>query len=105
MPHLSVKLLWRGEECWREFLNLLNVAEAAATEAPSYAMDGGPYSGQNTDGFIVRKKSVILLSSFWFLDFHDFLLVMFRILITNLSFLGSQPTKKEVTWNWRKNDS
>ncbi|KMT03576.1 hypothetical protein BVRB_8g192520 [Beta vulgaris subsp. vulgaris] len=55
----KVKLLWRGEECWREFLNLLNVAEAAATEAPSYAMDGGPYSGQNTDGFIVRKKGIL----------------------------------------------
>lgn len=52
---ISVKLLWRGEECWTEFLNLLNVAEAAATAASS------PHFPLNTTDFIVRRTLVFFL--------------------------------------------
>lgn len=51
------KLLWRGEECWREFLNLLNVAEAAA--ACNYAIDEISHSQQNTNEFIVRRTGIL----------------------------------------------
>ncbi|XP_056692103.1 uncharacterized protein [Spinacia oleracea] len=50
---ISVKLLWRGEECWTEFLNLLNVAEAAATAASS------PHFPLNTTDFIVRRTGIL----------------------------------------------
>ncbi|XP_056692341.1 uncharacterized protein [Spinacia oleracea] len=49
----KVKLLWRGEECWTEFLNLLNVAEAAATAASS------PHFPLNTTDFIVRRTGIL----------------------------------------------
>ncbi|XP_021741894.1 uncharacterized protein LOC110708092 isoform X2 [Chenopodium quinoa] len=42
----KIKPLWRADECWTEFLNLLNVAEAAAAAA-------------STDDFIVRRTGIL----------------------------------------------
>lgn len=39
---LAGKLLTWGDECWKECVKLLSIAEAAA--------------GQNSDGFIVRRR-------------------------------------------------
>lgn len=88
MQDLAVKLLWRGEECWNEFLNLLNVAEDAAA-ASSHAMDVGPHGEQNTDRLIVRKKLVDLIPFLWvvFIDFHDFPLLRTKVMRINPSFI------------------
>ncbi|XP_057515105.1 uncharacterized protein LOC130796748 [Amaranthus tricolor] len=47
----KVKLLWRGEECWTEFLNLLSVAEDA--------FNGLSHCQHNTNGLIVRRTGIL----------------------------------------------
>ncbi|GMH04478.1 hypothetical protein Nepgr_006317 [Nepenthes gracilis] len=56
----KVKLLWMGAECWTECLNLLSVAEEAATSLESNNM--GPSCGQNTDGHIIRRRGILRLA-------------------------------------------
>ncbi|XP_061950868.1 uncharacterized protein LOC133673942 isoform X3 [Populus nigra] len=46
----KAKLLWRGAECWKESLMLLNVAEAAATLSGVDDSD---------DSFIVRRRGIL----------------------------------------------
>lgn len=48
---MAAKLLWRGAECWKESLMLLNVAEAAAGLSGVIDSD---------DSFIVRRRFVLL---------------------------------------------
>lgn len=48
---MAAKLLWRGAECWKESLMLLNVAEAAARLSGVDDSD---------DSFIVRRRFVLL---------------------------------------------
>lgn len=56
----KVKLLWRGDECWGECLNLLNVAEEAA--ASRELSVGGPRYGLNTNQYIVRRRMLRIAS-------------------------------------------
>lgn len=51
---LAAKLLWQGEECWKECLKLLSVAEAAAgyKECNWEVQE----SERNRSGFIVRRR-------------------------------------------------
>lgn len=53
----KVKPLWRGEQCWRECLHLLSVAEAAASAASVQSTDDG--RGQRTHDYIVRRSVII----------------------------------------------
>ncbi|XP_016484181.1 uncharacterized protein LOC107804765 [Nicotiana tabacum] len=46
----KVKLLWRGEECWKESLKLLNIAEDARSNPETVAKEGG---------FIVRRSGIV----------------------------------------------
>lgn len=50
----KAKLLWQGEECWKECLKLLSVAEAAAgyKECNWEVQE----SERNRSGFIVRRR-------------------------------------------------
>ncbi|CAI0395022.1 unnamed protein product [Linum tenue] len=45
------KLLWRGAECWKETLRLLNVAEMAARHSKD--------SNETSDGLIVRRRGIL----------------------------------------------
>lgn len=53
---IPLKPLWRGEQCWRECLHLLSVAEAAASAASVKSTDDG--RGQTTHDYIVRRRSL-----------------------------------------------
>ncbi|XP_016459608.2 uncharacterized protein LOC107783150 isoform X1 [Nicotiana tabacum] len=50
----KVKLLWRGEECWKESLKLLNIAE----DARSLDM-GKPETVAKEGDFIVRRSGIV----------------------------------------------
>ncbi|MCD9559836.1 hypothetical protein HAX54_018158 [Datura stramonium] len=53
----KVKLLWRGEECWKESLKLLNIAEDARS---SKSLDmGKPKTGLKEGDFIVRRSGIV----------------------------------------------
>lgn len=53
----KVKLLWRGEECWKESLKLLNVAEdARSSKSLDMVM---PKTGLKEGDFIVRRSGIV----------------------------------------------
>uniref|UniRef100_M1AUX9 Oxidoreductase n=1 Tax=Solanum tuberosum TaxID=4113 RepID=M1AUX9_SOLTU len=53
----KVKLLWRGEECWKESLKLLNVAEdARSSKSLDMVM---PKTGLKEGDFIVRRSGLV----------------------------------------------
>ncbi|GAB2300239.1 hypothetical protein Dimus_034277 [Dionaea muscipula] len=54
----KVKLLWRGAECWSEFLNLLSFAEEAVKSHRSNNAEGAKCS-QTTNNFIVRRRGIL----------------------------------------------
>ncbi|CAL9222724.1 unnamed protein product [Arabidopsis halleri] len=49
------KLLWHGAECWRECLELLNVAETAASYPPADKGD----SNESFGNFMVRRRGIL----------------------------------------------
>ncbi|KAK1549784.1 hypothetical protein Q3G72_007787 [Acer saccharum] len=53
----KVKLLWRGAECWKECLNLVNIAEAALGSEKSNLEVGE--SGQTFSEFVVRRRGIL----------------------------------------------
>ncbi|XP_073044164.1 uncharacterized protein [Primulina eburnea] len=52
----KVKLIWRGAECWKESLNLINVAEDAFLKL---ANKGDRETPQNCETQIVRRKGIL----------------------------------------------
>ncbi|CAN4113153.1 unnamed protein product [Withania somnifera] len=53
----KVKLLWRGEDCWKESLKLLNIAEDALS-SKSLNM-GKPKTALKEGDFIVRRSGIV----------------------------------------------
>ncbi|KAL5839921.1 hypothetical protein ACOSQ4_012529 [Xanthoceras sorbifolium] len=53
----KVKLLWRGAECWKECLKLLNIAEAALGSKESNLEVGE--SDQTFSEFVVRRRGIL----------------------------------------------
>ncbi|CAL9222686.1 unnamed protein product [Arabidopsis halleri] len=51
------KLLWHGAECWRECLELLNVAETAASS--SYPATENGDSSESFRNFMVRRRGIL----------------------------------------------
>ncbi|XP_010488817.1 PREDICTED: uncharacterized protein LOC104766606, partial [Camelina sativa] len=52
------KLLWHGAECWRECLELLNVAETAAS-SPCYPYAEKGDSSKSFGNFLVRRRGIL----------------------------------------------
>ncbi|XP_060171894.1 uncharacterized protein LOC132603049 isoform X1 [Lycium barbarum] len=53
----KVKLLWQGEECWKESLKLLNIAEDSRSSKP---LDmGKPETAMKEGDFIVRRSGIV----------------------------------------------
>lgn len=63
----AVKLLWRAAECWKESLNLLNIAEDAYLKLASKGERETPL---NCETQIVRRKYV-LFPGLYFLFCHS----------------------------------
>nr|GMD19429.1 uncharacterized protein LOC109160310 [Ipomoea batatas] len=53
----KVKLLWKGEECWKESLNLLRIAENAKFSQSSNVEKQD--HGQNENNFMVRRRGIL----------------------------------------------
>ncbi|KAM7472960.1 hypothetical protein LguiA_011143 [Lonicera macranthoides] len=51
------KPLWRAEECWKESLRLLSIAEAAV--GSKELMPGGRVLAQSSERFIVRRRGIL----------------------------------------------
>nr|BAD95350.1 putative D-amino acid dehydrogenase [Arabidopsis thaliana] len=51
------KLLWHGAECWRECLELLNVAETAASS--SYQSTENRDFSESFGNFMVRRRGIL----------------------------------------------
>ncbi|CAH9086784.1 unnamed protein product [Cuscuta europaea] len=54
----KVKLLWRGEECWKESLNLLRIAEDAKV-SKSLCFKEQEDHGQMGNDFMVRRSGIL----------------------------------------------
>ncbi|CAH2078698.1 unnamed protein product [Thlaspi arvense] len=54
------KLLWHGAECWRECLELLNVAESSSSSSSSYtsATEKGD-TNESFGNFMVRRRGIL----------------------------------------------
>lgn len=59
---MSVKLLWKGAECWAECLKLLSVAESALHPKE---LDSEMNEYQNMNEFIVLRRSVTSFLLAW----------------------------------------
>lgn len=58
---LTAKLLWRGAECWKECLKLLNIAETAENARTSYL--GAQDLASSSDGLLIQRRCAF--SSVW----------------------------------------